>query len=205
LNIRKRMQLRRQKVTNYKRRRGETMKKNVTARDLREKLDEAVNEAAYTVDKLKELVGELADTRPMTTISRPLTYKFSTYSLQLLKAGKQFNYLVDNASDTLAAHVASPPNVVVGVNRDTELYDAVVEVKGQELHITGYGGEEEEGGTATIVYKKHDKYNELTFSKVAKDDLDGIVIGDRPWLQSISWDVSDELFKILVGTFGPSS
>ena len=177
----------------------------VTAKDVREKLDEAVNEAAYTVDKLKVKVGELADVRPMTTISRPLTYKFSNYNLQLLKAGKQFNYLVDNADDTLAAHVASPPRVIIKVNDDTELYDAVAEVKGQELHITGFGGEEEEGGTATIVFKKHDKYNELTFSKVAKDDLDGIVISDRPWLQNISWDVSDELYKILVGTFGPSN
>lgn len=179
--------------------------KKVTAKDLREKLDEAVNEAAYTVDKLKELVGELADSRPMTTISRPLTYKFSTYSLQLLKAGKQFNYLVDNAFDTLAAHVASPPRIDIVVNKDMELYDSVAEVKGQELHITGYGGEEELGGTATIVFKKHDKYNELSFSKVAKDGLEGIVINDRPWLRNISWDVSDELYKILVGTFGPSA
>jgi len=179
--------------------------KKVTAKDLREKLNEAVNEAAYTVDKLKELVGELADVRPMTTISRPLTYKFSTYSLQLLKAGKQFNYLVDNADDTLAAHVASLPRVVVRVNSDTELYDAVAEVKGQELHVTGYGGEDEEGGTVTLVYKKHDKSNELTFSKIAKDDLERIVIYGNPYLQSISWDVSDELFKILVGTFGPSN
>lgn len=182
--------------------------KKVTAKDVREKLTEAanvnINEAAYTVDKLKVLVGELADVRPMTTISRPLTYNFSVYNTQLLKAGKQFNYLVDNASDTLSAHVASPPRVDIRVNKDTELYDTVAEVKGQELHVTGYGGENEEGGTATIVYKKHEKYDDLCFKSVAKDDLEGIVISGRPYLSNISWDVSDELYKILVGTFGPS-